>query len=164
MAPVIDLIWPFAVTSPQIPNRGWPCSGDLKKPMLPENQCPSPHDRPYPAKNTSRVRNTLQQTQFPEKTVHVTVKSSVEYTPVYYTNPQPPTNPKNAVPMYKYTCTHPINEEIFSQYFWSHWSAYLDNVFQALKIIFLILFTSPFISKYYTCQVANQSYSFQIRK
>lgn len=33
-----------------------------------------------------------------------------------------------------------------------------------LKVIFLILFTSSFISKYYTCQTANQSYSFQIRK
>lgn len=28
---------------------------------------------------------------------------------------------------------HPKNEEIFSEYFWSHWGAYLDNVFQALK-------------------------------
>lgn len=49
---------------------------------------------------------------------------------------------KNAVLM----CNmHPKNEEIFNEYFWSHWGAYLDNVFQALKsnildIIHLIIY------------------------
>lgn len=32
-----------------------------------------------------------------------------------------------------------------------------------LKVIFLIVFTSSFISKYYTCETANRSYSFQIK-
>lgn len=134
MARVIDLIWPFAVTFPQIPNRGWPCSGDLKKQMSQGNQCPSPPDRPYPAKNTFRVRNTFQQTPLSEQSGHVTTKSCVEYVTVYYTNPQPP-NPKNAEKKNAVLMcnTHPKNEEIFSEYFWSHWGAYLDNVFQALK-------------------------------
>lgn len=58
-----------------------------------------------------------------------------------------PPNPKNAggkkaVLMCN---THPKNEEIFSEYFWSHWCAYLDNVFHALKsnildIIHLIIY------------------------
>lgn len=152
------------MTSPQIPNRGWPCSGDLKKQMSQGNQCPSPHDRPYPAKNTSRVRNTFQQTPLSEQSGHVTTKSCVEYVTVYYTNPQPP-NPKNAEKKMQFLCV--IRTQKMKKF--------LVNIFEVievptlimyskhLKVIFLIVFTSSFISKYYTCEKANRSYSFQIK-
>lgn len=143
------------MTFPQIPNRGWPCSGDLKKQMSQGNQCPSPHDRPYPAKNTSRVRNTFQQTPLSE--------SCVEYATVYYTNPQ---TPKMLGKKKQFLCV--IRTQKMKKF--------SVNIFEVidvptlimysmhLKVIFLILFTSSFISKYHTCQTANQSYSFQIRK
>lgn len=161
---VIDLILPFAVTSPQIPNRGWPCSGDLKKQMSQGNQCPSPHDRPYPAKNTFRVRNTFQQTPLSEQSGHVTTKSCVEYATVLYKPPTP--KPKKCWKKLQFLCV------ICTQ----KMKKFSMNIFEVievptlimyskhLKVIFLILFTSSFISKYYTCQTANQSYSFQIRK
>lgn len=151
------------MTFPQIPNRGWPCSGDLKKQMSQGNQCPSPPDRPYPAKNTFRVRNTFQQTPLSEQSGHVTTKSCVEYVTVYYT-PNLQTQ-KMLKKRMQFLCV--IRTQKMKKF--------LVNIFEVievptlimyskhLKVIFLIVFTSSFISKYYTCETANWSYSFQIK-